>query len=253
MYDVLIVDDEISIRKGLKILIDWNEYGYNVTGEAANGLEALNLMRDHSFHLLLADIRMPKLDGLELIKQISQMKLKTKTIIISGYKDFEYAKTAIELGVKNYILKPINQDSLVDTLKRVKKELDDENSKGSIKEEESRFSTLSDQDLIIASIKKYILDNCYRDISLLSISHDFNYNPAYLGRLFSKLNGTSFRDYLNQCRVQKAVDMISEGKYKIFEISEMVGYRDLNYFCNIFKEITGSTPSEYKAKKQNST
>lgn len=248
MYDILIVDDEESIRKGLKILIDWKAYGYEVKGEAANGLEALNLMREHSFHVVIADIRMPKIDGLELIRQIKQMKLRTKAIIISGYKDFEYAKTAIELGVKNYILKPINQEALIETLARISEEFEEERNIGSLKEEDTHFSIVNESEQMISSVKKYIMDNCYRDINLKSISAEFNYNPAYLGRLFFKLAGTNFRDYLNECRIHKAAELILGGKYKIYEISEIVGYKNLNYFCNVFKEITGYTPSEYKSK-----
>ncbi len=120
MYKVLIVDDEPHIRAGLKVVIDWNGLGYDVCGEASNGVEALNKIESLSPDLCIVDINMPQMDGLELVKIISDRKWDIKTIILSGYQDFNYAKKAIDYNVTAYLLKPIDEDELLSIVSNIK-------------------------------------------------------------------------------------------------------------------------------------
>lgn len=116
MYKILIVDDEQFIREGLKKIIDWDEHGIEIVGEASNGKEALEAINELKPELLLTDIQMPVMNGLNLIKAVRENCLKTKIIIISGYDDFQYVKEALKYGVENYIIKPINKEELSATL-----------------------------------------------------------------------------------------------------------------------------------------
>lgn len=252
MYNVLIADDELTIRKGLGIMIDWEEHGFHIEGEAANGAEALRMLQERRYDVLISDIRMPKMSGLELIKRINEMELNVKVVIISSHSEFEYARTAIEYGAVNYVMKPINQEQLVQTMVRIRKRNDLEQRLGAepnraeAEPSSTRISARSHDAEVISQIRHYIREHCSDDINLISIGKAFNYNPVYLGRLFSKNNGESFRNYLNHCRIRKAEKLIAEGRHKVFEISDLVGYRDLNYFCKTFKKIAGKTPGEYK-------
>lgn len=124
MYKVLIVDDEPFVREGLKLIIDWQQYGFVVCEEASNGEEALKLITELSPELVITDIKMPEMDGLELIKQSrSILNLNTHFIILSGYNDFEYAQKAIKYNVVNYLLKPVDEDQLIEILKKISKEI----------------------------------------------------------------------------------------------------------------------------------
>ncbi|MEH7480018.1 response regulator [Neobacillus drentensis] len=120
MYSVLIVDDEPWIAYGIKRLIDWDSFGFTVIGEAHNGVAALEIILDKKPDIVLSDIRMPGLDGFELLDCINQNKLETKVILISGYSEFEYAQKAVRLGAVDYILKQIDKDTLISSLMRVK-------------------------------------------------------------------------------------------------------------------------------------
>ncbi|GLX67607.1 response regulator [Paenibacillus glycanilyticus] len=118
MYKVLLVDDEIFVRKGLMNLIDWASLGYEICDEAGNGQEALEKIKQLEPDLVIADIRMPVLDGLELIRKVTEEAAYSPTfIIVSGYHDFEYAQRALRYGVHDYILKPIDETELETTLK----------------------------------------------------------------------------------------------------------------------------------------
>jgi two-component system response regulator YesN len=126
LYTVLIADDEQAVCKGLGALIRWEDYGFKVTDYAFDGKEALDKIKRQKFDLIITDIKMPKLDGLELIKTIRDMKYDTKIIIITAYKDFDHAKRAIKYDVKDFILKPIDEKNLINTILEIKSEIETE-------------------------------------------------------------------------------------------------------------------------------
>lgn len=125
MYKVLLVDDEMFVRKGLMNLMDWHSLGYEICGEASNGEEALDCIEQLQPDLVIVDIRMPVLDGLALIHQVtSQMVNPPLFVIVSGYHDFKYAQQALRYGVHDYILKPIDETELESTLRKLATALD---------------------------------------------------------------------------------------------------------------------------------
>ncbi|MDQ0059232.1 response regulator transcription factor [Paenibacillus harenae] len=119
MHKVLIVDDEPMIREGLKTIIEWDKHGFVVIGEASNGLDALDKYQALQPDLILIDIRMPGMDGLQFINEVRKNDTTTNFIILSGYADFEYAKKAIGFGVDGYILKPVDEDELETYVERI--------------------------------------------------------------------------------------------------------------------------------------
>jgi len=123
MYKVMIVDDEPAIREGMTTLIDWETYGFTVCGTAANGREALAKAEELKPDLLLVDIRMPGMNGLELIERIRESNDQCHFLILSGYSDFEYARRAIGFRVDGYLLKPVNEDELCERLERIQESL----------------------------------------------------------------------------------------------------------------------------------
>ena len=128
METVLIADDEMNIREGLKYIIDWNELGFEICAEAANGEDALCLILEKKPSLVLLDIRMPKMYGTDLIRIAREKGFQGRFIILSGYSDFTYAQTAIRYGVEYYITKPIDEDELQQAICEIKKSLEEEHT-----------------------------------------------------------------------------------------------------------------------------
>ena len=126
LYKIIIVDDEEEIRLGIIKKIDWKSYGFQIIGEAENGQEALEKAEKLQPDIIMTDIRMPFMDGLELGKKLSEVMPSSKIIVFSGCDDFEYAQKAIRLNVIEYVLKPINSVELIEMLKRLKIMLDKE-------------------------------------------------------------------------------------------------------------------------------
>ena len=124
METVFIADDEQVIRDGLKQIIDWESFGFTVCGDAANGEEALAKILELNPSLVLIDIRMPKMHGIDVIEAARAKGFNGKIIIISGYSDFKYAQEAIRYGVQYYLTKPIDEDELEEILRSIKENLD---------------------------------------------------------------------------------------------------------------------------------
>ena len=123
MLKLLIADDERIIRETIFHLIDWKKYDIEVIGLCQNGLEAYDMILDESPDIVLTDIRMPGMGGLELIQKLSQTDLYIQFIILSGYGEFEYAKEAMKYGVKHYLLKPCNEQQILECIRTVQERL----------------------------------------------------------------------------------------------------------------------------------
>lgn len=123
MLKVLLVDDEPFITMGLKALIDWEDYGFEVVYIADDGEEALTYLKEHTVDLLITDILMPKRSGLSLIEEAKQLHPSMKFIVLSGYKEFDYIKQGMALGIENYLVKPVDEEELIRTIQAVRKKL----------------------------------------------------------------------------------------------------------------------------------
>lgn len=124
MYQVMIADDELIIREGLRCIIDWEELGFEIATEASNGEEALQKIIETQPDLVMLDIRMPKLLGVDVIRQAREQGFNGQFIILSGYTDFEYTQAAIQYNVAYYLTKPIDEDELCETVKKIREDLD---------------------------------------------------------------------------------------------------------------------------------
>lgn len=118
MYKVLVADDEPHILNGMTQIINWEEYGMEII-TACNGIMVLEILESNRIDIIITDIKMPKLDGLQLIEQIKKSHPDMRFIVLSGYDDFEYLKKSIKLGIENYLLKPVNREELISTLKNI--------------------------------------------------------------------------------------------------------------------------------------
>lgn len=153
MISMIIADDELVIRQGL-LTIPWNEYGIEVIGAASNGEEALKLSKTAKPQILLTDIRMPGMDGLKLIENIKTDVPEVKAILLTGYQDFEYARSAIQLGATGYVLKPSDPDEIITIVLKAKKQIEEE-----IKEKLEKSYMLQKMDNAKAAVLKAFLQD----------------------------------------------------------------------------------------------
>lgn len=397
MLKVLLVDDEPFIMQGLKVIIDWENEGFEIAGTVSNGKEALQFLENENVDLVIADIRMPEMTGLELLETLRKdKKSDVYFVILSGYADFSYAQQAMQNDCTDYILKPVDKEMLLKVLNKVlvlkneKNKIDEDNKKmkqaylarhlisliqgkydevnlNYVKENmrceggaryveiqmeqlpagdeildsdmrslqrkmyescvaflgadsahcvfdvsvnesmnlninyllfqfihlaseqddnvnqqeilrlisESSFKTGIERGSrahmtrfcceygdylsqlrknvsrgVIGMVEKEVRDNYATNITLKSLSEKYYVNSAYLGQLFRKKYGQSFKDYLNNYRMERAAELLLRTDKKIIQIAEEVGYHDMDYFVNRFIQVKGCTPARFRRQMQ---
>lgn len=209
---------------------------------------------------------MPGLDGLQMISKIKELQHNCKIIIITGFRDFDYAQEAVRLGAFRFILKPTKtneiNEAIIDAVKDIKKQKSQQqlfvNMQNKIKEyygltpsNSSTHDNNTDENpnnsqYIVSLAIKYMKTNYSKELTLKSVSDKLYISTWYLSKLIKKETGNTFVDILNEIRIQESKKLLKEPKYKIYEIAELVGFTDVPYFTKLFKKVTGITPMEYR-------
>lgn len=239
MLKVIVAEDEWKIRQGICEFVENVVSGFKVVGQAVNGHEALELMRGAVPDLLITDIRMGEMNGLELIKRLHQRSAQMKILIISAYNEFEYAQMALRYGAADYMLKPIDRIRLTQFLNKLRHDLDDRAVSG--ESEQSRNERQA-----IRNVKEWIHANLQEEISLQKVADEVYMSPKYLSVFFKSETGVHFSDYVEQCRIAKAKKLLQETRLKIYEIAELCGYASPKHFMVVFKQVAGCTPTEFR-------
>ena len=241
VMDILIVDDEAKIRNGLHKLLA-SHAGWNVVGAYAEAAGAFEYLSENPVDVIVTDIRMPGLSGLDLIRQLREVNIEAQIIILSGYGEFSYAQQAIALGVARYLTKPTNTKELMQVLAGMELACSEKLAK-----EPPADTEMSN--LIVAKTVEYIEANFYQKITLKDVAGALYVTPNYLCRLFKRHTGRHLSDYLLEYRMDKARALLRNPQYKIAEVAEKVGYGDTKYFSTSFKKVYHMTPMDYRNGK----
>lgn len=362
MLHIMIVDDMDITRRELKRLKLWGDRtGFVISDEAANGYEALEKLKKNPVDMVITDIRMPKVDGIELLKKITEKKLCLCVVLLSDYSEFRYARQGLILGAFDYMVKPVAEDELDKLLQRAKefisgKRLEQQRIKqleqklvekveaffpqsevnrliDAIMTGDARAAeyaehiveiafTNLDYDLIKAEsllnnillvmaervaesykwlnkfismdkihstgisgtddpglikdrfvstvgemhkllerlryrtqengvanqVCRFVLDNIDEDVSLKAVTDSLFMNRTYISEAFKQKMGISFTEYLTIVKMERAKKLIGDGRLKGYEVAELLGFKDIEYFSRLFKRYEGCTPTEYRKK-----
>ncbi|MBN2617978.1 MAG: response regulator [Spirochaetales bacterium] len=261
MIKLVIIDDEKWIRKLIIKILPFNKFPIKVVGEAEDGVEGLELVTNLNPDIILTDIRMPLLSGLELIKEISSKSPDSQIIVISGYDNFDYAHKAIKYGVIDFLLKPIEELELEGAISKAIKNLRKKDKLNETKLLEKKVKRLSNIAIDIEhfeypdtsysdKIKKsivYIYENFREPISLNHVSDAVLMNSSYFSELFKKEVGMGFNQFLINIRFNEAKKLLKDNTdLTIGDISSIVGFQDSNYFSRLFKKKFNCTPIEFR-------
>lgn len=243
---LLIADDEVVIQQGL-FKLPWNSAGITEVNCTDNGAEALKMLCSFQPDIMLADIQMPGLTGLELAHVVKDQGKACKLILLSGYGTFEYAREAIKYGVFEYLLKPSSPQEIIDCVRRAVLELEKERVKKkreTIEMENSRIFSREEKD--ISDILRYIEQNYMTDITLSTLSEQMHFSTAYLSKLIKKETGYNFIWLVTMMRMLKAAELLTTTSLKVYSICDRVGIADQRYFSQVFRRTFGHTPMEYQ-------
>ena len=244
---VLIVDDETYMVEYMKNLVDWKACGFDQVLTAKGGGLARDLLAKYRPELLITDIKMPKITGLDLSRLIDENRYQTRVIIISGYSDFEYAKQALRYRVSEYLVKPVLREDLEEALERILPG----STKGGERGESEEQGPSRDKYAAVSSVKAYIHENYSQDLSLDALGDAVNLHPVYLSRIFKEVTDVNLSAYIADVRMQKAAKLLDETDLKVHEVMDKLGYRKRQHFTKLFKEKYGMTPKDYRMMKWN--
>ncbi len=246
MERILIVEDERFIRQGLKVIIQRSGYCTGEIIECKDGLEALDAVQKHSFDLVITDIKMEKMDGLQFIKCLKELNIKLHIVVISGYDEFEYAVEAMRNGASDYLLKPVEREVLCKLLCKVDEEINGERT-SNVEIKDQSFSYADKKDKIESAVN-YINKNYKADINMAFVSNRVSMNYTYFSESFSEIMGMGFADYVKLVRVNAAKKLLETTDMRIADISIETGFKEDKHFIKTFKAIAGITPGQYRSK-----
>lgn len=244
----VVAEDEERMRDYLARKTAELDPAFECAGTAADGEEAVELVERHLPDLLITDIKMPVLGGLELVERIRRTNPELRILIVSGFSEFEYARQGIELGVDDYILKPIDLEKLREVLRRVRIRLD---ASTGTEDAEFGLDRIGARETELAkSVEVYLQENYRRPYSLERLASTFGCKPAYLLRLYRKVTGRTPTQDLIHLRIEKAKRLlVGHPHIEIKQVSAAVGYDDALYFSRLFKKETGLNPSAFKESR----
>jgi len=235
-FRILVTDDEQNSRLGVAITLEQWGKDKLIIETADNGQQAFELIQNNTYHILITDIRMPVMTGLELLSAIRRQNNPIKTILLTGFAEFEYAQKGLQLGAADYLLKPIQQEQLIAVVQRLLIEL----------EGEAQGSKPAVQNPYIESGLNYIISNLHMPITIKEVAAHIHLNPSYFSVLFKENTGKNFSDYITDCRMIAAKKSLLESHNSLDEITASIGLQTTSYFIKMFKKLEGMTPKQYR-------
>lgn len=248
MYKVIVVEDETMVRRGIIMTIGWGALDCMIVGEAANGEEGAGLAARLMPDIIITDVKMPRMDGVEMIRKLRAEGCRARFIILTAYGDFKYAQSALRLGVSDYLLKPLKDGDLEQAILNIRAQLEEKRDE----QEEERlpvFKLLPEQkaaNKYVEGAIRYIRGHYREDINISTVARSLEISEGYLSRVFKKETNYTFTSYLTYYRMKRAMDLLRDCRVKVYEVAEQVGYSDTAYFSAQFKKIMGIAPSEYQ-------
>jgi YesN/AraC family two-component response regulator len=248
MYKAVIVDDEIWAAKDIMSIIDWEAQGFSISAAFDNGADAIKYFEAETPDILLTDIEMPGMNGLDLIGALREKGYDTITLLITAYGEFEYAKRAIEYDVLAYILKPVDERELTAALRKARQILEDIQSM----QRENVTAVAGGKpkcvSVPISEIVDYIEEHYTEKLMISDFAERYFFNTSYLSNLFKKEAGMSFTNYIIGKRLLTAEKLLADNRVSLTDVSRTVGYDDYYHFSKLFKKYKGISPFEYRRK-----
>lgn len=258
MTSVLVVDDDHLVRKGFIGIMPWQKYGFTVAGEAGNGEKALELLENTKVDLLITDLAMPVMSGLELMREVKEKYPGTFMVVLTFHHDFALIQEALRLGAVDYITKiELEQEQLDGILSRIAGRIreakgnnaaDPELFRAAYADAEAGFSYSAEVQECISNAVGFIREHYQTELLLPDVAQRVNMSRSYFSRCFKDIVGTTFHDYVRELRIEHAKKLLRQTNKPVQWISVQSGYPNEKYFFKVFREMTGYLPGEFRKK-----
>ncbi len=238
MFRVYIVDDDELILQEIVHAVPWLDNGYEVCGCATNPHTALHEIQSLSPDVVITDLKMPAMTGIELIQTLKDEGVDCEFVMLSAFGTFVDSRSFFLLGGFDYILKPLQQDYIQNVLERLNIVL--------LKKNKSKNKISEAVNPAFLNLIAYITENFNTKITLEKLAKLFDLNANYICNLFAKHYNSTLTRYITDLRMAEALLIMSKTKKPLKEVAIECGYTDYYYFCKVFKEYYKSSPTEYR-------
>lgn len=249
LYSVVLVDDECIIIEGLKRVVDWGRYGCEVVATATDAESGAHIIRERSPDILFTDIKMPNMDGLTMLAGLKGEFPAMQIAVLTGFRDFEYAQRALNLGVTRFLLKPSKMRELEEALSVMTENLrrhGGARQSGEAQETLPENNTDSANSFIVRNALKYIDSHYTEKLTLTELADKTYVSSWYLSKLLNKYTGKSFNDLFNLARIRKAEKLLEDPSLKIHQIADLLAFSDVTHFSKTFKKYMEVSPNEFR-------
>jgi two-component system response regulator YesN len=245
---LLILDDDIQIREGVEKSIDWQCIGIDEVKSAGDGVSGLKIALSFRPDIILSDVRMPGINGLDFLRKIKELLPHAKVILISGYDDFEYLQKAVKYKADAYELKPVKVRHLIDLVAEMKERIagEKQNAASAPSRETPRYTPK------ITKAVEYINAHFDKSVSTAALSKILGLTPNYFSAVFKRETGISFNAYLNKVRLDSAAYLLEHTGLLVYEIAGQCGFHDYIYFSQAFKKAFNCSPRTFRENKKQS-
>ena len=241
MKRVVVVEDEELVRRGIVLAVDWPSVDCAVVGEAANGAEGLEVIRRERPDLVVTDIKMPRMDGIEMLRQLREEGNHVAVILLTAYSDFSYAQAAVKLGAVDYLLKPFHDGELEEAVARL--------DPGPALAQTAPETLDGAKSKYVIETLRYIGEHYAQpDMGISQVAESLGISEGHLSHVFKRETGRTLGSYITEYRMERAKELLGDCRSKVYEVAELVGYRDITYFSATFKRMVGVSPSEFQKK-----
>jgi len=259
VHSLIVAEDEELFRKELCGAQEWEEWGFVLAGSAADGVEALELLRSRRPDALITDIRMPGLDGLGILEALRaefSEEERPLVLIVSGHSEFEYARRAVRLGAFDFLLKPLDDTELEMTMRRMSAALAARTrhravagASGAALAFFSEFAPESPREPADAYVERAVAeirDRYVTELSVEAAAASLGISGGHLARLFKARTGRTFSEYLALYRMKRAAELLRDPTIRIGAVADLVGYSDQRHFSTLFRRLVGLTPTDFR-------
>ena len=237
MYQVIVIDDEPKLITGMIRHYPWHKLGFEVAASFESAQEALDYLESHPVDVIVSDIAMPEMTGIDLAREVRNRFINAKLVFISGYADFKYAQQAVRYGASDYLLKPVKKEEFCAVFEKIRASLS--------RERTDWESEASYYDKIVKKTEKYLKESL-REANLKEAAERVGLSDSYLSVIFKQHTGKTFSEALQEIRMEEARRLLKNEYLKIYEIAQRLGYDDPKNFTRAFRNYYGISPREYR-------
>jgi len=244
LYRLIIVEDEAYVRSSLQRLIDWKAMNCLVVGAFGSAEQALDFLTAEAADVILSDIRMEGLDGLEFARKAKAILPEAHIIFLTGYSEFSYAQAAVKLHADDFLLKPTDPEELTRAVLRAAQKIDQQRAQAG--QDTVEYENPSPGAHMAQRAFAYLEENYGKAIGVDDVAAAVSKHPKYLCRLVKESTGQTLMEYLRKIRLRKGLELLNHTSLGIAEVARKVGMEDAQYFAKLFKKAYGLTPSEQR-------